>query len=115
MPLKLPGLVHVPTLTVGKVPAKGSLIAAQLDPVSAQHREVVLDVLVDLGDAGVLEDRPKLFEHRIGSKDRLSLRPAHCNVIRLALFPRKGEADEFGAARLQVRRFQIDGEAFLLL
>ena len=89
--------------------------AGQVDAVLAQHLHVVLDVLIDLGDAGIFEDRLQLGQRRGRVERRFSQRPTQGQVLRLAGLPGKGQAHDVGPARLQVRRFQIEGDALLLL
>ena len=48
--------------------------AAHLDAAAAQHQQIILDVLIELGDVRVFEDRPQPFQRRRRVEQRRTFR-----------------------------------------
>ena len=88
--------------------------ATQHDAAGAQHEQVVLDVLVDLGDLGVFENRPQRSERFGRVEQRRPRGTAQGEVIGLAGLPAQGDADDLGVEWREARRFEVDGKALLL-
>ncbi len=86
---------------------------AQFDAVAAQHDGIVLDVLADLADRLVREDRPQRVEHLLGVERRVGRERARRDVPGLFRLPGDGEADDLREHRRGARRLQVNREPLL--
>ena len=82
---------------------------------AAQGEHVVLEVLPDLLDLGIGQDRPQGLEHLVGIEDPAMDRPAQRQVIRQAGLPAHGDAHQRGAQRIDVGRLGVEAEPGLAL
>ena len=84
-------------------------------PRAAQGEHVILEVLPDLLDLGIGQDRPQGLEHLVGIEDPAMDWPAQRQVIRKAGLPAHGDAHERRAQRIDVGRLGVDAEPGLPL
>ena len=71
--------------------------AGRRHPVPAQDEQIVLDVLIDLLDRGVFEQRTQPAQRLIGIKFRIAVGAAHRQIPRLARLPGEGVANDLAA------------------
>ena len=81
----------------------------------AQHENVVFQILADLLDGRVFEDRTQGGERFPQVQMRLVLRPTDRQIPRFAVVPREGKAHQFGKTRADIGGFGIEGKTFLRL
>src|SRR5262245_14998439 len=82
-------------------------------PVPAQDEQIVLDVLIDLLDSRVFEQRTQPAQRLVGIELRIASGATHWQIPRHARLPGEGVTNDLAAQRLQARRLQIDGEPLL--
>ncbi len=76
-----------------------------------QHQDFVLDVLIDDDVRGIFQVWFHRLDHAFRIERALSGRAAHGEVVAEARLPTEGPADDLGPERIDVRRFEIDGES----
>src|SRR5262245_12111042 len=89
--------------------------AGKLNFVAAQDEQVVLDVLIHLGNARVFQNGSELLQCRVRIERGGARGAAHGQVPAFALLPGECQSDDFAPERVETSRFEIDGKSFLLL
>ena len=88
--------------------------AGERDANVFEHDHVVLEVLAQLADGGVFEDGSERGERGGGIQHAVALWAADRHVERFIGLVGERIADDFGAARRDVRRLGVDADQRLL-
>ena len=83
-------------------------------PAAAQHDHVVLQVLADLLDRRVFQDRLQGGQRRRRVEMRLARRRAKRQIPRLAVVPGERHADQLRPTRPDAGRLGVEREGLLL-
>src|SRR5216684_6138528 len=88
--------------------------AAESDSILPKHDLIVFDVLVDLGNSGVFQDRFQSSQSFITIKLFVLGRASNGKIPALAFLPRESQTNDFRPARRHAGRFQINRDASLI-
>src|SRR5262249_15559330 len=88
--------------------------AAQLDSQPSENNRVVFQVLADLFDGRILEDRLQHIADKFRIELWLARGSANRDIARFAGCPSKGKAHDFGAPSMSGSGFGIEAESLLL-